>query len=417
MPRDGSGVYTQPFPDVVAGTTIESAKYNGNVNDVEQDLNTPRPIVAGGTAANNAVDAAINLGLVSGKTAIVYTDAEKTQARSNIYAAPLDALAYSGMQINGAFDVNQEGDIATVNQKHFCDGWKMFVSGAMVVGAAVGNAPGLVPGLPNLAALSVSTAAAALAAGDYVAIAQYIEGSRIARLGWGGANAQPITLAFWSSHFRTGLYSGTIRNGSSGRSYPFTYTQVGNTVPQYNVITIPGDTAGTWAVDNTAGMIVTFAIATGANFTAPSANNWLAGAYHAAPGQVNGVTSISDVFRLWGVVVLPGSEPPSAARSALITRPYDRELVTCQRYFFKCTAEPLGWAFTNNTPTGFVPFRPPMRAAPTLMPGATFFVGSGSTGTPGTTAVTPTGANIYNTAANWTVQIGIQLSASFDARL
>ena len=54
MPRDGSGVYSQPYPDVVSGTTIESAKYNGNVNDVEQDLNTPRPIVAGGTGATNA---------------------------------------------------------------------------------------------------------------------------------------------------------------------------------------------------------------------------------------------------------------------------------------------------------------------------------------------------------------------------
>jgi hypothetical protein len=62
MPRDGSGVYTQPYPNVVEGTTIESAKYNGNVNDVELDLNTPRPIVAGGTGANNAKDAMIALG-------------------------------------------------------------------------------------------------------------------------------------------------------------------------------------------------------------------------------------------------------------------------------------------------------------------------------------------------------------------
>src|SRR6187455_951610 len=36
------------------------------------------------------------------------TIAQKTQARSNIYAAPLDALAYSGMQINGSMEVSQE---------------------------------------------------------------------------------------------------------------------------------------------------------------------------------------------------------------------------------------------------------------------------------------------------------------------
>jgi hypothetical protein len=61
MPRDGSNIYTQPFPDVVEGTTIESAVYNGYVADVSTDLNTPRPIVAGGTGANNAHDAMIAL--------------------------------------------------------------------------------------------------------------------------------------------------------------------------------------------------------------------------------------------------------------------------------------------------------------------------------------------------------------------
>ena len=40
---------------------IESTKYNGFVADVTQDLNLPRPIVAGGTGANNAHDALINL--------------------------------------------------------------------------------------------------------------------------------------------------------------------------------------------------------------------------------------------------------------------------------------------------------------------------------------------------------------------
>jgi hypothetical protein len=61
MPRNGSGVYSHPFPDVVEGTTIESAVFNGNTSDVEQDLNLPRPIVAGGTGATNAHDALIAL--------------------------------------------------------------------------------------------------------------------------------------------------------------------------------------------------------------------------------------------------------------------------------------------------------------------------------------------------------------------
>jgi Chaperone of endosialidase len=65
MPRSGSGNYTQPFPNVIADTTIESAVYNGFTRDVETDLNTPRPIVAGGTGATNAAEALQNLHGVS----------------------------------------------------------------------------------------------------------------------------------------------------------------------------------------------------------------------------------------------------------------------------------------------------------------------------------------------------------------
>jgi len=61
MPRDGSGIYSKPFPDVVAGTTIESTVHNGTVADVETDLNAPRPIIAGGTGATSAKQARDNL--------------------------------------------------------------------------------------------------------------------------------------------------------------------------------------------------------------------------------------------------------------------------------------------------------------------------------------------------------------------
>jgi len=62
MPRNpGTGIYEQPSPDVITATTIESTVYNGFVNDVETDLNTPRPIVSGGTGADNATNARVNL--------------------------------------------------------------------------------------------------------------------------------------------------------------------------------------------------------------------------------------------------------------------------------------------------------------------------------------------------------------------
>jgi hypothetical protein len=69
MPRDGSGNYTLPYPAVVDGTTIESAVHNGTMSDIALQLNGPLPIVAGGTGANNADAALVNL---KGEKALQY---------------------------------------------------------------------------------------------------------------------------------------------------------------------------------------------------------------------------------------------------------------------------------------------------------------------------------------------------------
>ena len=57
MPRVGD-IYTQPHDDVDPDTTIESVVYNAFTRDVELDLNTPRPIIAGGTGSNS-IDGAL----------------------------------------------------------------------------------------------------------------------------------------------------------------------------------------------------------------------------------------------------------------------------------------------------------------------------------------------------------------------
>lgn len=62
MARDGSNIYSLPFPAVVSGTTISSNVHNSTMNDIAQDLNTPRPIVAGGTGATNADGALAAMG-------------------------------------------------------------------------------------------------------------------------------------------------------------------------------------------------------------------------------------------------------------------------------------------------------------------------------------------------------------------
>jgi hypothetical protein len=314
------------------------------------------------------------VGAVSGKavrydTAQLLTAPQQQQARQNVYAAPFDAMAYGGIQINGAMEISQElglGNTRTTTG-YACDGWRFNAVGTAALAAgAIGNVA-FFPGLANALYMAVTTAQGSLGAGDNFSFYQQIEGYRIARLAWGTANAQPLTVGFWSSHHRAGLYSGNVRNGAGNRSYVFTYTQVAADVAQYNVVTIPGDTAGTWPADNTAAMMLGFVNASGTTFTTSSPNTWLAGNFVAATGQVNGVAATSDVFRIGGVFAIPGSDAPIASRSPLIMRPYSQELLLCMRYFQVVTTGLRYWNFTatvtNMAATHPLPVE--MRVAPT----------------------------------------------------
>ena len=263
---------------------------------------------------------------------------QRAQARMNIYASPFDALAYSGMQTNGAMEVNQEATSGTsVSNTYICDGWKFTKIGTSVPFAAAGSWAALasapINGFTKALAVTVGTAQPSLSAGDLVFLEQLIEGYRVSRLAWGTVDAQPLTIGFWSKHSKVGVYTGSIRNSDAGnRSYAFTYTQNVSNASEYKTITIPGDTAaGPWATDNTAGLVLAFTVACGTTYTAPAANTWYGANYVAAPGQVNAVDSTANAFRITGVVVLPGIEAPSAARSPLIMRPYDQEIQICKR--------------------------------------------------------------------------------------
>jgi hypothetical protein len=273
------------------------------------------------------------------RTSFVKTNANFTELYA--YAAPLDAMAYSGMQINGSMEVSQEnGTTSRSTSGNVVDGAAFFLAGTMVVSAAqVGDAP---PGLTNSIKLTVTTAQAVLGANDSTQIYMPIEGYRISRLAFGTANAQPISIGFWTKIHRTGIYSGAIRNSANNRSYPFSFTQNVADTWEYKTVTIPGDVIGTWVGNtNGVGLYIIFCMAGGATIVGP-ANAWASAAYNGITGTTNGVAAIGDVFQITGLVVLPGLEVPTAARSPFIMRSFDQELVICQRQFRILTPEGAG---------------------------------------------------------------------------
>ncbi len=94
MPRDGSQIYHRPpGTDGIPDTTIESTKYNINVADVEQDLNLPRPIIAGGTGATNALDARTALGADTASLSQVVTNYDSQVFQSGSFSSFAGATA------------------------------------------------------------------------------------------------------------------------------------------------------------------------------------------------------------------------------------------------------------------------------------------------------------------------------------
>lgn len=75
MPRDGSGVYSAPAgTNPTTLTTIESAKYIAFIADLVNDLNTARPITAGGTGGVTAAAARAALGIPFGNAEVIKTN-------------------------------------------------------------------------------------------------------------------------------------------------------------------------------------------------------------------------------------------------------------------------------------------------------------------------------------------------------
>lgn len=173
----------------------------------------------------------------------------------------------------------------------------------------------------------VTTADAAIAAGQYAIIYQSIEGVNIAPLGFGQAGTRYITLSFWHKHTKTGIYCVALRNSAANRSYVAEYTQSISNTWEKAIITIPVDTAGTWLYDIGAGVIVIFAIACGSTFQT-AANVWTAGNYFATVNQVNALDNVVNNFKLALIQLEAG-----AIATSFETRSAGHELTLCQRYY------------------------------------------------------------------------------------
>lgn len=240
--------------------------------------------------------------------------AQQSQARSNVYAAPFDALAYNGMQVNGHHDISQENGSNAVSfstgtqNKYVTDNWRFYKSGTSVL--SLQRVASGIDGIPFAMQATVSTAQASIGA-DVALFGTWIEGSRFARCAWGTSNAVPVSVGFWFKAAKTGTYALIAYNfdASSNQTTSFSVTSANTWT--WCTATFAAKTTGTWKTDANSGFEFQVQIAGG--------------------GSPNNLDAVSNVVAITALVVLPGIELPSSAQLPRILRPSDQEAVQCDR--------------------------------------------------------------------------------------
>jgi hypothetical protein len=228
-----------------------------------------------------------------------YVDANSSQwVQINFTPTGVATAETRNRLVNGAMQISQEnGDTAVGNAAYPADQWiGLYGAGGLTSIFGRGADSTLTTNKRRIVAL-VQTPKATLAANDYVAMTQRIEGTRVADFQWGSASAKPVVLAFKASA-NSGTYAISLRGGT-GRSYVVNFViPTTNLWAQYS-IAIPGDTGGTWVTDTGVALEVGFAHSIGSSsLTAPG--TWTAGNFLGATGMTNNAAvangfSIGDV--------------------------------------------------------------------------------------------------------------------------
>jgi hypothetical protein len=217
---------------------------------------------------------------------------------------------------------------------------------------------------------TVGTVDSSLSATQYAIIRQRVEGYNVADLGWGAAGAKSITLSFWAKSTVTGTFACAILNSAADRSFLSTYVINSANTWEYKTITIPGDTSGTWVIDNGIGIQVDWNLGVGSTYSNATSGSWLTGLYLGLTGAASTtfVGNSGATFQITGVQLEKGS-----AASAFEQLHYGHILALCQRYYYKQSGASnyirLGTGFvgagSTTTLYAMVNFPVTMRAKPT----------------------------------------------------
>ena len=213
-----------------------------------------------------------------------------------------------------------------------------------------------------------ATTDTSIANNQFAFISQVIELENIRHLGYGGSYAKTCTLSFWVKSNLTGTYTiSLINDDTNNRQFVTEYTIDSANTWERKVITIPGETGGTW---NTNGLRIAWTLTSAANRQTTTVGSWFddSTARYATNKQVSGfMSNTGNSFKLSGVQFEVGNYATDFEH-----RSYGEELSLCQRYFYKVTGDSgervgIGGCCVNSTEFRMnVTFPVTMRRVPTI---------------------------------------------------
>lgn len=201
---------------------------------------------------------------------------------------------------------------------------------------------------------------------DFVRVVQTIEGQNLQSAKKGTADAEPLTLSFWTKSNKTGVYVVELKDADNTRSVSATYTVASSGTWEPQTVTFPADLTGAFDNDNAGSLEVSFWLAAGSGFTSGTLQTTWAATTTAnrVVGQTNLASDTNNYWMVTGVQLEVGS-----ASTGFEFKGYEQELAECQRYYYRVATGTgvlvgFGYYYATTQFSGNIPLPVEMRIAP-----------------------------------------------------